>query len=551
MSTVADVVAKRLSAFGVEVAFSLASIHNLPLLDALVRANIRLVLARHEQGVVHMADGYSRVSGKVGVAITSTGPGAGNAMGALLEAYSASSRVLHFTGQIDSRFLDRRKGHQHEVEDQLSMLRTGSRRAYRVRRPEDALTTLASCFQYWRYGRPGPISVEIPIDIQSAPCDDPPSSSPIFLDPSYTSASLSAVAKLINSSKRPLIWAGGGAIASDCSQLVLDLVERTGAAVITTPNGRGVIPEDHPNCIGNFANLPHVRAFISEADCVLALGTNFDWQGTDFWRVDLRAPLIQIDKDPDELGRNYPVRFGIVGDCAGVLKSLVPLVSTRQMDESYGKDVRSARKDSLTTIQDRVVLHQDIISAVAEALPSTAVVVKDATIAAYAWANRLLPVLEPRSSIFASLIAIGSGLPLAIGAGIAAPDRRILVIAGDGGFVSTGFEFLTAVQENLPVSVLVFNDGGYGVLREFENEQLDGRRVGVDLLSPSFAAFASACGGLGFRPTNIEELRTSLEDAFRAARPSIIEIDMQSIFPVLPYTPAKPAQQSIGSSNGS
>jgi acetolactate synthase-1/2/3 large subunit len=281
-----DAVVDGLKQAGVDVVFGIPSVHNLPIYDAIRRdGRIRAITVRHEQAASGAADGYARTTGRLGVCITSTGPGAANAMGGQLEAYISSSPVLHLTGQIDSRFLDQGRGFIHEVPDQPNMLASLSKANIRAASTNSIAAVVAAAAFEAMACRRGPVSLEIPIDLQYAPCSTEPGTVPsaparaavVGLD----EAEVAHVVEIIAGSRRPIVWAGGGVVAAGAVDEVVMLVRRLGAGLLTSPNGRGVLSEDDPLCIGNFSWDPDVRALYREADLLIAIGTRFQGPNAD------------------------------------------------------------------------------------------------------------------------------------------------------------------------------------------------------------------------------------------------------------------------------
>ena len=476
-----EVVVEVLAHAGVEVIFGIPSVHNLPIYDAIRRdGRIRAVGVRHEQSAAGAADGYARTTGRLGVCLTSTGPGAANAMGGLLEAWASSSPVLHLTGQIDSRFLGKKRGFIHEVPDQLGMLARLSKASYRPPSADATADTVARAVVEAMTGRRGPVSVEIPIDFQYASTDS--DLQPSQLDAlavaagSPERAEVIRAAEVITASRRPIVWAGGGVVAADAVAEVQRFVRRLGAGLLTSPNGRGVIPESDPACIGNLTWDPDVRALCREADLLVAIGTRFQGTNTENWRMELPERLVQLDIDPAVPGRNYPVEVAVVGDAKRSTTALLEELDRTQAPQPLAEPgwsdrvaaaTRSARERLRGTLGPQVGLLDALAATVA---PGT-VVVKDSTVSAYTWGNRLLPVTRPRTSIMPNSFAIGLGLPHALGAAVGSQVPPVVLLVGDGGFLLSATELATVASEALAIVVVVFVDGGYGILRNIQESQ--------------------------------------------------------------------------------
>ena len=546
-STGGELVVKTLAAAGVDKVFGIVSVHNIPIYDAMYRlGGIRPIPVRHEQAALLMADGYARASGRLGVAITSTGPGAGNAMGSMVEAYWASSPVLHLTGQIESRYLGKAKGFIHEAKDQLGMLAATSKWAGRPSSTSDVPAVLGEAICQALTGRRRPVSVELPIDYQYF---EDEADAPVFegfprVEPA--ASEVARAAEIVLGARRPLIWAGGGVIAADASGELASLAERLGAGVITSITGRGAIPEDHPLCLGSLTWEAPVQELARAADVLIAIGTRFQGPNTQNWRMELPKTIVHLDVDPDEIGRNYPVAAGVVGDARLALDGLLQHLSQPlDVEQDWPSRVAQSRATAVADIRGRLGPYAQILDDLRGALDRDAIVVKDATIPAYTWGNRILEVYEPQTSMHSTSVAIGPGLPLALGAAVARPDRQVICIAGDGGFIYNLAELATAVQERLRVIMLVFNDGGYGILRNIQDQQFEGRRNAVDLHTPDFAKLAESFGIWSRRVDRAESFAAALADGLSAGGPALIEIDCRAIGPMpVPYggTSRRPVQ---------
>ncbi len=533
-------VVETLKTLGIDTVFGIVSVHNVPIYDAVRRdGSIRAVPVRHEQGAIYMADGFARSSGRVAAAITSTGPGAANAVGGLFEAQFASSPVLHITGQVNVPMLDQGKGVLHEAKDQLGMLRTVSRHAARVTTTEDVPSVITTAFAAIRSGRPGPASVEIPIDLQYAEADVDIPAVEGFPRPAPAAADIEKAAALLADSQRPLIFAGGGVISADASEELRELSRRLGAPVLTSVNGRGALPEDDPLCLGTLYNDPGVRDLLGQSDLMLAVGTRFQGQTTGNFQMQLPSRLVHVDIDREVIGRNYPAELGIVADARLALQDLLRALPTSVDRKAYAQEAasvsRAARERARSTISPN---HLSLMDGLRSTLARNAIVVRDATVPVYMWGNRLLEVYEPRTSLFTSSYAIGPGLPLAIGAKLGRPDRQCVALCGDGGFMLNLSELATAVENRVGVKVVLFNDRGYGVLRGVQDRQFEGRRIGVDLATPDFLKLSDAFGLPAERVSTVDAFVPALQRALDVDGPALIDVDLTAIGPPTAGRPA-------------
>jgi acetolactate synthase I/II/III large subunit len=526
-----DLVAAALEALGVEYVFGIVSVHNLPVYDAIRRrGRITPVKSRHEQGAVHAADGYARSTGRLGVAITSTGPGAANAVPGLYEAAFSSSPVLMITGQVETRFYGKGRGVLHEAERQLPMLRSVTRRTESVARVADIPAAIMLAAADALTGRPQPVAVEIPIDLQYQHTDPQPMERPVIRRARADPAALAAAAAELSAARRPLIWAGGGVVAAGASAALTALAERLQAPVVTTIEGRGAIPEDHPLAAGPQADHAEVAAVIADADPVLAVGTRFPAAGGRW--VALPPRLIHLDADPRVIGLNHPAAIELVGDARAGLEELLGAVTGRGAEPEFTKRAQEAAARARDDGRARIGAdHRAIMDAIREVLPRSAPVVRDSTVPAYRWADRLLPILDPRTSLRPNSAAIGPGVPLAIGAAVGSGQPTV-VIQGDGGLMLSVGELATVAESHLPIVVCVFNDRGYGVLRMVEGQRFGGAAFGVDLHTPDFVGLGRAMGLDAELVSSAAEFRAAFGRAVAGGRPTLLEIDQSALAPM-------------------
>ena len=537
-----EAVVEVLERAGVEVVFGVLSVHNLPIYEAIARrGRIRAVAASGESGAASMADSYSRATGRLGVVITSTGVGAANAAGALLEAYVASSAVLHLTGQIDSSWVGEDRAALHGARDQLGMLLSVGKAAYRVRDATVAAELVASAVEQAHAGRPGPVSVEIPIDVQYARVTEPDQDvapRPRATRPAAEHEIAQAEA-LLCAARRPLIWAGGGVIAADASPELRALAECLGAGVITTQAGRGALPETHPLCIGNFSLESSIHELFADCDGLLAVGTRFRGNETRAWQLPLPRPMVRVDADAEIVHQNYEPDVALVGDACQTLRQLLSRLAPTDVDTDWQRRVvdagRAARERWRSTLGGQAVL----LDGLRETLPHDAIVVRDVTVPATVWGSRLLEVREPRAALHSASMAIGQGLPMAIGAAVGRPDRTVVLLVGDGGFAVSVGELLTAVQERAKLVIVLFNDAGYAILRNLQDAYFGGRRFGVDLQPHDCVRTAEAMGAWGIHVDFPEGFVPALRHALAQNRPALVDVSMRAIGPMaVPFTGA-------------
>ena len=506
-----------LEQLGVELVFGLPGVHNLPIWKALSDSDIRLVGVRHEQTAAYAADGYARATGKLGVALVTTGPGAANTLGGTGEAMAAGSPVLVIATDI-STALRREgvyRGTLHETRDQTAMFVPVTKAARLVERADEiAGATLES--GWTALAAPtGPVYLGIPTDLLSKPVPDAPVEA---APPPTTVGSLSVerierACELLAGAQRPLIWTGGGALRSQAGPLVGDLAVKLAAPVLSTFMGRGLLPPDHACSVPGPAHAPEVGRLWDEADVVLAIGSDFDGTNTQNWQMPQPPALISINIDEADANKSYASDVTLVGDARTVLEELVPRVAAREglpelerrLDEIGAAVTAWVRQDEAQAAQ--------LLEIVQRALPPEAVIVTDMCIPGY-WLAGYWQVPRPRKLGYPlGWGTLGFGFPASLGAGLASAGPTVCVI-GDGGFMYACGELATVVEARIPLTIVLVDDGGYGMLR-FDQVLAGEEPFGVDLVAPDFAALAASFGVPattieGFGPEFERELSRSI-----------------------------------------
>jgi len=534
--TVADALLLELQRIGVDTIFGIISIHNIPFYDALERhGGFRVITARHEGAAVNMADAYSRISGKLGVALTSTGTGAGNAAGAIIESWNGGAPLLHITGNVASDFIDTGRGYIHDCKDQLGMLKSISKEAHRVPRPEQAPGIFRRAIAEAIQPPPGPVSVEVPIDFQASLIGIPSIAAVPGPPPArFNESEIGLAVERMLAATRPIIWAGSGAMFSGSSPEVTTLMELLDAAVITTQSGRGIVPETDSRCIGHFATYPALKDFVAKSDLLISIGVRFRANETSNWGLMAPAEHIGIDADAKAINRNFPHSIGIIGDAKAILEEFISRLQSRPPSPKlpYREEVSALRRALRQEVRDSMGVWEGILDGIHEFMPENAILVRDVTVPATTWGSRLIVRRFPRTTLHASAGGIGQALPMAIGAQIAAPDNTVVVLCGDGGLLVNIGELAAARQENTPIILILFDDQGYGVLRNIQNAHFEGRRIGVDLQSPDFVRIASGFGFQSEQVKSVEEFRGAFSKAVRSREPWVVVVDSNSIGPM-------------------
>ena len=537
--TVGDLIAEFLSAAGVTTAFGIVSVHNIPILDAIGRRNaIRFIPVRGEMGGGHMADAYARASGSLGILATSTGPGAANAIPALAEARFAGSPVLHITGQTATTHLGRDTGAVHDLPGQTAMLAAICKSVHRPRTPEQIFDLLVAAATDALSPPTGPVTLEIPADLQRREIARPPALDHLELRPSRAipaEAALDAAADRLATARRPMLWLGNG--AREAGPAALSLLA-LGFGVVSSWNGRGIVPEDHPQTLaalhGN--GSPDIETFYDTVDAMLVVGSRLRGHETLDGALCLPERRIQIDLDPHANGRTYPCDLFLQGDATLVLEGLARRLADRlAIDPAFHADLAAARAKAADAYRDTLGPYATFPAQLRAAMPRDALWVRDATVAGATWAHRLLPVYGPRDSIHPVGAGIGPGLPFGIGAALATPGRKTIMLAGDGGFAMNMTELWTAVQENADLCIIVMNDGIYAAIGHIQDAFQDGRRFYGELRGPDLAGLAALANIPFWRVDHPADLGPKVAQAIAIPGPAMVEIDMSAIGPVPAY----------------
>lgn len=530
--TVSDAIVETLVQAKVEVIYGIVSIHNMPIYDAIYReGSIRLVTARGESGAVNMADAYARATGKMGVVMTSTGAGAGNGAGSLTEAWNAGTPLLHITGEADSDYIGTDQRYIHECKNQEQMMEGASKHAYTLKRPKQIIPFMRHAITEAQTVPTGPVTVQIPTNFQPVIV---PNNQLIELESkAKVEADLQLPAEIIEkiaAAKRPVIWTGSGLIASGGSRELLALVERKQAAVITSEAGKGSIPEGHSLCIGNFAATSQVADLLKKSDLLLSIGVRFRGGETFDWTLPIPENHINIDADPKAFNRNFDTPHSLVGDARRVLEAINTGLQGKEVmsDKAYAEEVKAVRKAVRRDLCDMIAPYDEIARMMQEQLPEDVVLVTDVTMSGYIWGNRLIDIAEPGHYHFMAGGGIGQGLPMAIGAQVGQPKKPVVLIAGDGGFMVNAGEMITAIQEDTPIIVLLFDDSGYGILKYYQ-EAAYGRQTSVGLNNPDFVMMAKSMGFEAEKVTSAEAFQQGLAHALASNKPYLVTIDMASI----------------------
>ncbi len=520
-----------LEQLGVRRAFGLPGVHNLPLWSAMEASPIDLVGVRHEQTAVYAADGQARTTGELGVALTTTGPGAANAIAATGEAWASKSPVLVVATDIPARL--RREGvHRgvlHETRDQAAMFAPVVKRTFRVAYPGELVPQLVAAASAAVAAPTGPVYLEVPTDFLEQEVDPAPAAIPSQARARAPEESVHAAAEVLTAAARPLIWAGGGTVRSGARAALVDVAERLGAPVLETYASRGVMPLDHPCRVAFPPHLPSVGALWDEADAVLAVGTDFDGMMTQNWAMPAPARLVSINVLRSEIDKAYPAEVALVGDAAQVLGQLLEVLPANRPASLAGRVSRMRRlaEDELAH-EDQTALA--LLSDLADAIPADTPIAADMCIPGY-WVAALREFSQPSRLVYpVGWGTLGFGFPASIGMAFA--HGPTVCLCGDGGFLFAAGELAVLAEHRPPLTVLLVDDGGYGMLR-YDQQVSGAANYGVDLATPDFVALARAFGLSARRvPAPGEELRNALRESLGSGEPSVLVLEATLTPPV-------------------
>jgi acetolactate synthase-1/2/3 large subunit len=517
MST-AEATVETLLRHGLDTIYALPGLHHDPLFDAFYHAadRLRVIHPRHEQTAAYMALGAALVTGKPQAFAVVPGPGLLNAGAALLTAYGMNAPVIGLIGQIPQADIDRGHGHLHEIHDQLGLMRHITKWAERIRSPQEAPGLVSQAIWQATSGRPRPVALECALDTWAKRAEVVLPAAPMPLPPdTVDDEAIEAAAKILGTAERPMLVLGGG--AQDASAEVVRIAELLEAPVSSYRRGRGVIPSSHRLAV----DMPVGHRLWKDADAVLAVGTRFFIQNGG-WGIDDKLKVVRIDIDPEEPDRLRRPDVALVGDAATQLRALIAALARHNRKRpSRAKELEGHRAwyaERLSRLEPQV----SFLKAIRAALPEDGVFVDE--VSQIGFASRLaLPVEKPRTYLSPGYQDnLGWGFGTALGAKAAMPDRKVLAIAGDGGFLYQMGELATAARHNIAVVVVVFDNGGFGNVKRIQQERYGNRLIASDLQNPDFVKLADSFGIASFKATDAAELEQALHKAFALDAPVLV-----------------------------
>jgi 5-guanidino-2-oxopentanoate decarboxylase len=511
-----------LEQYGVDTVFGIPGVHTLDFYRGLADSSIRHVGVRHEQGAGFMADGYARASGRPGVCCVITGPGVLNAATSIGQAFSDSIPVLMLSSVNASSDLGRGRGRLHEITDQQAAIAPLVSASYSLRAASELPSAIADAFDRFASQRPRPVHIELPLDLLAAPAPRIETPGPSAARPAPSPDAIASAAKLLRAAKRPLLLAGGGTV--DCARAVRHIAEQLGAAVALTTAAKGVVPDDHPLCVGSTLLMPATQKLLASADVVIAAGTEL--AETDSWvdHLDIRGKIIRIDIDARTIARDYPAAVAILADAAQALPALAAALDGKAAAGRIPpEELDRVRTTNLSGWAPLQMKHRKVLDALRAALPEDGMVATDMTQIAYT-GNYYFPMSQPRCWFHpVGFGTLGYALPAAIGAKLARPESACVAVAGDAGFLFTVQELATAVELKLPIAILLWNNDALGqIAGDMVNRGIP--EIAVKPRNPDFQMLAKAFGAHAARPASAAQLKKALADAFTADAPTLIEV---------------------------
>ena len=531
---------------GVKEVFGLPGGANLPMYDELYKSNIRHILVRHEQSAAHMADGFGRVSRKPGVCFATSGPGATNLLTGIATAQADSAPMVAVTGQVPVKMIVKDAFQESDI---IGMANPAVKYSYQPRTPEEIPEIVKKGFYIAETGRPGPVLLDIPKDVQqnegkfTFPDEVRISGYHPWTDPDIPS--IEKAIQLLLTSEKPIILAGGGVIISSAFAELQSIAEMLMIPVVTTFKGKGAFPENHPLSLGPIGMHGHAEAnkLMTEADCVLAIGTRFsDRSVGTFEEFERNLKIIHMDVDPAEIGKNQTTSVAVVGDVQASLRIMVKMLIKKAMKKSDDNPWLMHVNEVKDYWRENLKLHPGemgaakILRKLREVLPKQSIVTTEVG-QHQMWASLFYDVIQP-GTFFSStgLGTMGWGFPAAIGAKAARPDVPVVDIAGDGSFNMTENSLATSVLEDLPVIVFLINNFSLGMVAQWQRTFYEKRMIGIDLKNcPDYVKLAESYGAQGIRAQSMDELEKAIKSGLNSDVATVIDIPIDPEEDVLPF----------------
>ncbi len=548
---------KALEKEGVKEVFGLPGGANLPMYDELFKSDLRHILVRHEQSAAHMADGYGRVSRKPGVCFATSGPGATNLLTGIATAQADSSPMIAVTGQVNVNMIGKDAFQESDI---IGMANPCVKYSFQPRDSAEIPEVVRKGFYIASTGRPGPVLIDIPKDVQQNEAQmNFPDEFKIRGYHPWTDPDIAQIEKAIDmllSAEKPIILAGGGVTISSAFAELQSIAELLMIPVVTTFKGKGSFPENHPLSLGPIGMHGHAEAnkLMTEADCVLAIGTRFsDRSVGTFEDFEKRLKIIHMDVDPAEIGKNQTTNIAVVGDVQATLRIMVKLLIQKTIKKTEGttwlkhvKEVKEYWRENLKLPTGEMTAVK-ILRKLREVLPKESITTTEVG-QHQMWASLFFDVIHP-GTFFSStgLGTMGWGFPAAIGAKVARPDVPVVDIAGEGSFNMTENSLATSVLDNIPVIVFLVNNFSLGMVAQWQRTFYDRRMIGIDLKNcPDYVKLAESYGAQGIRAQSLDELEKAIKTGLKSDVTTVIDIPINPEEDVLPFVaPGTPLKDMI------
>jgi pyruvate oxidase len=519
---VAEKIIEQLVAYGVKRVYGIPGDSNLPLTEAIRKnANIDLVLTRHEQAAAFMASAHAKLTGEIGVCMSIAGPGATNLITGIVDASTDRAPVLALLGQVPEIFLGSES--LQEIAE-VDIFKTFCVYAEQISAAGQALKVLNLAIKK-AYAFPGPSALSLPTDVLTESLDESiwPPEAHLFKPDLRPGEAVRQAAELIAQSKRPILFAGWG--ARNCGPELLELARHIGAPVATTSRAKGTVPESDELVLGVLGSIGNrfVPKIVAQSDLIIILGSGFRQRN-----LVPNIDVIQVDIDATRVGKTFPVKIGIVGDAHRVIARLKEIAKPKDIDPEFLEIIRSADKKYKSLLDEDAQKKQKpiypgtVIQALKKRAAENAIICSDVGDHTY-WFYKRFVCEKHKTFLCANMAGMGFGVPAAIACQFAQPDKQVIAITGDGGFGMAGMEFMTAVYNKLPITVIVFNDGK---LKNIKKEQASYGypEYRVSFTNPNIAEMAKSSGGLGIRVSDPETLDTAMAEALNSSQPAIVEV---------------------------
>lgn len=521
---VSDLLVECLEEEGVQYIFGIPGEENLPVMNAIEKSNIQFVTVRHEQGAAFMADMYGRLTGKAGVCMSTLGPGATNLITGVADADSDGAPLVAISGQVST---DKMHITAHQYLDLRAMFEPITRRAYTVVRPDTITEITRLAFKYAEREKPGATFIDLPINISSMPVDDTeqPLARKVITPETAIDEQIEAAARIISSAKNPVILAGSGVIRSHASEMLTQFAEKLKLPVINTMMAKGAVPFDNPYSLWT-VGIPledYQAKVLEEASLVIAVGYDIIEYNPAKWNIK-HADIVHIDMMPADINKHYQPEVEVVGDIPNALSRIMKK-SSRLQEPEFALRIREKMVKEHESYADDMsfpVKPQKVLTDVRQVMGKDDIVISDVG-AHKVWIARHYNCYKPNTCIISNGFAtMGIAVPGAIAAKLVHPDRKVLAVSGDAGFMMNCQEFETAHRLGINFVTLIFNDSSYGLIKWKQDDQF-GHHCYVDFTNPDFVKFAESMGAIGYRITKAEELLPTLQKAFKQTVPVIID----------------------------